>query len=277
MKNLVATVSGGRTSMFLAKYIKEHPKYKDFNILFVYANTGKEDERTLEFINRCDKEFNLGVVWIECVVNPEKGKGTGYKIIDFKSASRNGEPFEDVMKKYGLPSKLYRHCTREMKDVPMNKLAKDHFNGEEYVTALGIRADEPHRISKNPKFVYPLAHDIIADEKFIRDWWSRQSFDLDLKDYEGNCDLCFLKSIRKKKTILKYDKFKSKWWADMELKYATDQQPMMDVYRNLTVFDLVKLSQQPFNEAKDLKELRDSQSTLFDDDDIEFNCFCKST
>ena len=42
MRNILVTFSGGRTSAFMAKYIKE--RYCNDNILFVFANTGKEAE-----------------------------------------------------------------------------------------------------------------------------------------------------------------------------------------------------------------------------------------
>ena len=101
MKNklLVCTFSGGRTSAFMGQFLNNYDKYKDYDKLFVFANTGKEKEETLQFIDRCDKEWNLGVVWLEAVVDPEKGKGTKHKIINYKTASRNGEPFVEIVKK----------------------------------------------------------------------------------------------------------------------------------------------------------------------------------
>ena len=62
----VVLFSGGRTSAFLAKYIKENPKYK--NCIFVFMNTGKEREETLIFADKCDKEFGLNLIWLEANV-----------------------------------------------------------------------------------------------------------------------------------------------------------------------------------------------------------------
>ena len=274
-KKIVVSFSGGRTSAFMGRYIQENVKYTNYETLFLFANTGKENEATLEFVNRCDKEFGFNTVWLEAEVNPEMGKGTGYRVVTFETASRNGEPFEDVIKKYGLPSKLFRHCTRELKERPISKYATKMFGNSNYVTAIGIRADEKHRLGSNPKNVYPLA-EINTDETFIRNWWDRQSFDLELKDYEGNCDLCFLKSIRKKLTILHYDESKAVWWADMETKYSSEKQNIMDVYRDNSISDLVAMAQEPFSKAHDKHELHKSQQSLFDPD-MEFDCFCKST
>jgi len=273
MPPLLVSFSGGRTSAFMAKFLKE--RYPDRQMLFVFANTGKEREETLVFVDKCDKEFDLNLVWLEADVNEEKGKGTVYKIVNFETASRNGEPFEAVIKKYGLPSKLYRHCTRELKENPIHKYAKEIL-GSDYLTALGIRADEKHRLKTNSKNIYPLA-EIGVDEVFIRNWWKRQSFDLELKDYEGNCDLCFLKSTRKKLTLISENPNVADWWNDMEQKYNSTYQSKFDEIRNLSILDLVELSKQPFRKAIDKAEEREQMPQLFEPEfDLEYDCFCKS-
>ena len=272
MRNILVLFSGGRTSAFMTKFLKE--KYPNDNLLFVFANTGKELEETLIFVDKCDKEFSLNLVWLEADVNFEKGKGTDYKIVTFETASRKGEPFEDVIKKYGLPSKLYRHCTRELKEVPIHKYAKEIL-GFNYSTALGIRVDEKHRISSDPKKIYPLT-DINVDEKFIRSWWKRQSFDLNIKDYQGNCDLCFLKSTRKKLTLITEYSNITDWWSEMENKYSSTYQSKFDELRNLSITELVELAKKPFRKAIDKEELREHQNLLFEPNyDLEFDCFCK--
>jgi len=92
-KLLVCTFSGGRTSAFMSLFIKNNPKYNDFDKVFIFANTGKEREETLEFVNKCDKEFDLNIVWLEANINNEKGIATTYNIVNFKTASRKGQPF----------------------------------------------------------------------------------------------------------------------------------------------------------------------------------------
>src|SRR5690625_1540594 len=273
---LLVSFSGGRTSAFMSKLILELPKYKDNEKLFVFANTGKENEETLKFVNECDKRFGLNLVWLEADVNFYKGKGTDYKIVAFKTASRKGEPFEDVIKKYGLPSKLYRHCTRELKEVPIHKYAKDIL-GKDYLTAIGIRADEKHRIGSKPNYIYPLA-EMGFSETIIRNWWDKQDFDLGIKDYEGNCDLCFLKSQRKKLTLISENPNISDWWKEMEEKYPSEYQQQFDVIRNKTIEELVELSQLPFRKAIDKHEMHKAQQSLFEPEmDVEYDCFCSNT
>ncbi|WP_338815171.1 phosphoadenosine phosphosulfate reductase family protein [Bernardetia sp. Wsw4-3y2] len=275
MNNLLISFSGGRTSALMTKLILSLPTYQDFNIVTVFANTGKEKEETLLFVEKCNKEFNLNLFWLEAKVNPIKGKGTSYIITDFEKASRKGEPFEAVIKKYGLPSKLVRHCTRELKQTTINKFAKDYFKGEPYKTAIGIRADESHRIKQDSNFIYPL-FDFGITEKQVRQFWELQSFDLELKDYEGNCDLCFLKSKRKRMTILKENPLLSEWWYKMENKYQNGYQTKFDALNDLSILELKELSKTKFRKVLDKHDSANPQ--LFElDFDIEFDCFCKNT
>lgn len=255
-KPILVSVSGGRTSAFMAKFMKE--RYSDRQLLFVFANTGKEKEETLEFLHKLEVEFEIPIVWLEAVVNPIKGKGTTYKVVDYYTASRNGEPFEAVIKKYGLPSKLFRHCTRELKEQPIHKYAKEIL-GKDYLTAVGIRADEKHRIGK---YTYPLS-EMNIDKAFINNWWSKQSFDLELLEHQGNCDFCFLKSKRKRVQLLK-EGLDVEWWNQMEIKYGRDHQPMFDYRNNLTIEQLIKINQ-------------DANMQLSLLDDISFDCFCKAS
>lgn len=278
-KLLVSTFSGGRTSAFMGQFLNTYDKYKDYDKVFLFANTGKEKEETLEFINKCEKEWGLNIVWIEAVINPEKGKGTDFKVVDFDTASRNGEPFEDMLRVYPMPNSFVSNCTRELKQVPMNKFVKS-LGYREVITAMGIRHDERHRMSNTAKeqgFIYPLVDDIKVDSKFIRTWWDSQSFDLQLKDYEGNCDLCFKKSLRKKLTLIKENPKIANWWIRMEEKYGTEEYPRFNLKHKFTIEGLVEKSKSPFRTVQDQHELSKKQESLFDlEMDIETDCFCKA-
>jgi len=278
-KLLVCTFSGGRTSAFMGRFLNEYDKYKEYDKVFIFANTGKEKEETLEFVNKCDKEWNLNVVWLEAKINKENGVGTTYKIVDFETASRNGEPFEDMLKSYSMPNNFASNCTRELKQYPINKYIKN-LNYDIVITAMGIRYDERHRKSNNAEkenIVYPLCDDIKVDSQFIRKFWDNQCFDLQLKDYQGNCDLCFKKSVRKRLTMIKENPEVADWWNEMENKYSTDKIPRFDLRTNKSVKDLINESKKPFRTIEDLHELRKKQGSLFDRDmDYETDCFCKA-
>lgn len=271
----VVLFSGGRTSAFLAKYMKEHPHYK--KCIFIFMNTGKEREETLQFADKCDKEFGLNLVYLEALVNNEKGKGTTYTIVDFKTASRNGEPFEAMLKKYPLPNNMASNCTRELKQRPIDAYLRDNYKDFDIIKVVGIRADEAHRKSVNAeieKVIYPLCDEVKIDSRFIRNWWEKQSFDLGLKDYQGNCDLCFKKSLKKRLTIIKENPESAKWLLEMEQKYSSEEIPRFDLRTNKSIEELVEMAQRPFSKAQDLHELSQQQCDLFE---FETDCFCKAS
>lgn len=203
--NLLVSVSGGRTSMLMAIWLYENFR-KQYNIIFIFANTGAELEETLVFVNMCDYIFNLNIVWVEAVVHKGR-KGTGYKVVNFATASRKNEPFEEVVKKYGIPNKSYRHCNRELKLAPIHKYAIDVFGGKtykNYSTAIGIRVDEFDRMDQNASdknFIYPLIGYNPKTKQQVLDWWKEQVYDLAIPEHHGNCQACFKKSNRKLATI----------------------------------------------------------------------------
>lgn len=278
MKNklYIMMFSGGRTSAVLTKHIKSNSnKYQ--NVIYVFLNTGKENEETLQFVDRCDKEWNLNVIWLESLINYEKGKGTTYQIVNFKTASRNGEPFEAMLKKYPLPNNMASNCTRELKQRPIDAYLRDNYKDFEVIRIIGIRADEAHRKSihaESENIIYPLCDELPFNEKMVRMFWEKQSFDLGLKDYEGNCDLCFKKSLKKRLTIIKENPEKAKWWLDMEQKYSSEEIPRFDLRTNKSIEQLIEMAKRPFTKAKDLFELSKEQCDLFE---YETDCFCKAT
>ncbi len=191
----------------MTKWLMDNKK-EDYNeIVILFSNTGEENEETLSFVDKCDKEWNLGVVWVEAVINPIKGKGTRHKIVDYESASRNGEPYERMIEKYGIPNHAGAFCTRELKLNPMQSYIKSiGWKKNDYLTAIGIRQDEMDRVSSRMVelgLVYPLCEDNKQTKESINLWWSEQHFNLHIREHEGNCKWCFKKSKRKLLTIAK--------------------------------------------------------------------------
>lgn len=194
--------SGGRTSgvmteILIKKYNKTH------RIIVTFANTGRELEETLQFVHDCDVHKGFNTVWLEGVFNPEKGKGTRHKIVSFETATRGSAIFTKMIEKYGIPNKSFRHCTRELKINVMNSYLRSLGLKRSMVqTAIGIRADEPTR-SKNlmydENYCFPLldANEAPMSKQEVIEWWSKQSFDLQLEEHDGNCALCFEKSDEK--------------------------------------------------------------------------------
>jgi hypothetical protein len=189
----------------MTKWLLDNKRDDYSDIVILFANTGQENEETLRFVERCDKAWGLGVVWVEAVVNPEKGQGTRHRVVNYETASRIGEPFEDVIKKYGIPNQVGMFCTRELKLAPMTSYLRElGWKKGDYQTAIGIRFDEMDRVSANMEknnIIYPLVEDIKTTKEMIADYWRNQSFTLNLREHEGNCSWCYKKSLRKLLTL----------------------------------------------------------------------------
>lgn len=219
-KKLLVSFSGGETSAYMSQWLWTH-KQDEYDMVFVFANTGEENEETLEFVKKCSEHFNFKVYWVEAKVHHGKKKGSTHKVVDFNTASRKGEPFEDVIKKYGIPNQAFPHCTRELKLNPITSFTKEYF-GKKYYTAIGIRSDEADRINskaRERRLIYPLISEIPMTKPNINFWWSQQPFRLDLKGYQGNCKTCWKKSDPKLYQIAKESPEFFKFMDEMETKY----------------------------------------------------------
>lgn len=265
MKNLLVSFSGGETSAFMAQWLNNHyQEYGYENIVFVFANTGLENEETLQFVEQCDKYFNLNVQWIEADIIHEYRKGTKYYTTNFDEASRKGEPFEQMVKKYGIPNQANPQCTRELKGTPISAFGKDWFNGEKYHTAIGIRQDESDRINANAKkmgFIYPLISSkmIPTTKPIINLYWRSMPFRLNLKGYQGNCSTCWKKSDKKLYQIAKENPKAFDFMKRMEAEYGNFFPPQRvkkwllenkEVPKDITFFRKNRSALQILEEAK---------------------------
>lgn len=218
--NLVVSFSGGETSGFmLGKILKQDNSGYD-SVSVVFANTGQESEETLDFVQKVGEMYGVDIYWIEAQVNREKGKATGYTEVSYNTASRNGEPFEAVIQKYGIPNSAYLHCTRELKNQPIKAWCRDRFD-KDYEIAIGIRMDERQRMPKSNIYqtVYPLIDSKYTKEDVL-EFWSKQPFRLEIKNYQGNCRWCWKKSNRKLMVLAHEDPPMFDFPARMEALYG---------------------------------------------------------
>lgn len=262
--NIFCAVSAGYSSIIMATKLKEW--YPNHNIIYGMANTSKEDEESLIFMDKCDKNFGFNMTWIEAIINQERGKGTDYEITDFHNLKRNGEIFEDGIKKYGIPSKINKWCNRELKLVPLKKFCDNIFGAKNYSIAVGMRADEMDRVSKDYKtnnIFYPLLDNGIT-KKERNKFWNDKPIQIKIPAYKGNCDMCFEKSNRKLMTIINEEPDKAIWWDKMIKKYSKitiegkdsynyfAENGGMNFYRqNKTIEELIEMAKQPFSKATD--------------------------
>lgn len=249
--------SGGKTSAFLRYKLGEILGSRK-EIVTIFANTGREHEKTLEFVQRCSDHHGWNVVWVEAVVHPEEGVGTTHRIVDFNSADREGRPFEDVIRKYGLPGPGCPHCTRELKDRPISSYLRSiGWTPRSRSLAIGIRADEVDRISPGSLargFTYPLADWGVTKFDVLK-FWASQPFTLEIPEHEGNCRECWKKSLRKHLTMARSSPEVFDFPARMEAKYAGHPKGADHLYRGyMTTADILRMAKdvkfEPFVDGK---------------------------
>lgn len=204
---ILLSFSGGRTSAVMTKLCFE--KYQEtHDIKIVFANTGQEHPKTLEFVDKCDKHFGWNVVWLEAVVDPRPRKGITSKVVTYETVCRDLSIFEEMCSKYGLPMTGWGNCTRDLKEYPIKHYVKKALGWDDYWTAIGIRVDEVDRVNSNHRknrFLYPLV-DAGWRKEDVKAECATWPFDLELPgEHWGNCTWCWKKSLRKLMTLAQED------------------------------------------------------------------------
>jgi 3'-phosphoadenosine 5'-phosphosulfate sulfotransferase (PAPS reductase)/FAD synthetase len=264
--------SGGRTSAYMPwRVLQAHNMSLPSDAVVCFANTGKEDEATLKFVNDCAVNWNVPIVWLE-YQDAEESKDR-WKEVTYETASRNGEPFEAVIRKKNyLPNPVTRFCTIEMKirtiaNYLFSKGLCETRSKGEYMSWVGIRADEPRRAAKIPRDRTPLVSAGVSKE-MVGKFWRNQPFDLELPNingvtYHGNCDLCFLKGASQTMSLIKEKPERAIWWAKMEaLALALASKP-----------DGARFRKDRPSYAEMMQYTAD-QTTMFDEHDESIACFC---
>lgn len=289
--------SGGRTSADLLRRIiaacgGQLPP--DVHVLF--CNTGKEDDRTLDFVHRCDVEWCANVHWLEYRraylpkyksadvaetsrrirehfgLDFEEADGRtepGFVEVTYETAARTGDkpskthPFTNLVCISGVPNATTRLCTTELKIRVMKKfmLARGY---ESWTNVVGIRADEPRRVArmrvKPPERwenAVPLADAGVTLDDVLA-FWRTQPFDLGLEHdpelgtYEGNCDLCHLKSDAKKVRVVREKPSSVDWWDAVERASGSQFRPRLPYQDVARLADVRRLHVIDDNELTDL-------------------------
>lgn len=191
MKNVVS-FSGGRTSAYMVHLIRD----MDPDAHFIYMDTGAEHPKTYEFIRNIAKHWKLKLTCLRVIPNPEMSKASTYEELSVEDIGPDLEPWKRMLRKYGHPYVGGAFCTDRMKTVPFTKYCEEHFGKGNYMTWLGIRADEPKRLRPREGFGY-LANISNFDKQDVLDWWEEQPFDLGIQEHLGNCVFCIKKSLQK--------------------------------------------------------------------------------
>jgi 3'-phosphoadenosine 5'-phosphosulfate sulfotransferase (PAPS reductase)/FAD synthetase len=224
--------SGGRTSAYMLwRVLQSNGGKLPPEAVVCFANTGKEEEATLEFVRDCGQHWNVPITWVEF-----RAEEPGFAVVDFETAARDGEPFEALIRKRKyLPNAVTRFCTSELKIRAMHKHLRSlgwHDGDDGWDQMIGIRADEQRRVSKirargtstessKETMCMPLA-DAGVTLSEIQAFWLAQRFRLNLftdpkgRTLGGNCDLCFLKPAAQVLSLIREKPERAVWWARME-------------------------------------------------------------
>lgn len=197
MKRQVVSFSGGRTSAYLV-YLMEQKRIKEgWEVSYIFMDTGAEHPKTYDFIRNVVSHFDIDLVCLTANINPELGKPSSYAHISIDEIGQSLQPWRDMMSKYGTPyNPGGAFCTDRMKLVPYTKYCEEKFGKGNYITWLGIRADEPKRLKPKDGYRY-LAEISDFEKEDILDWWQDQSFDLGIPEHLGNCVFCIKKGANK--------------------------------------------------------------------------------
>jgi 3'-phosphoadenosine 5'-phosphosulfate sulfotransferase (PAPS reductase)/FAD synthetase len=189
--------------------------------LVCFANTGKEMEETLKFVHDCETKWNVKINWLE--YKWDEDTKNRFKVVNYETASRNGEPFEEVIKQLGyLPNPVTRFCTTFLKirviHAYVKSLGWDHDEKSDW---MGIRADEYRRAAKFERERVPLVSAGITKAD-VGAFWDIHEFDLRLPNnngttMHGNCDLCFLKPASQILSLIQEKPSRAIWWATQEI------------------------------------------------------------
>lgn len=244
----IISFSGGRTSGFLLKQsLDAHGGQLPADVHVVFANTGKERWETLRFVYECGQRWGVLIRWLEW-----RDAQPAFEEVGFNSAARNGEPFSALIRKKGyLPNAVTRFCTQELKVRVMRDFAIG-LGWERWNNIIGLRYDEMLRVFKalarndenkeRFKAVMPMAR-ARQTKQDVMAFWAEQPFDLGLKSYEGNCDLCFLKSRRRLEALMRETPGIDAWWSEQE-RVVTDLRATAAGARFVTEYSYADLKRQ---------------------------------
>jgi cellobiose-specific phosphotransferase system component IIB len=255
MKNLMVTISGGRSSAMMARHIQTSEKYKDYNKVYVFANTGMERYETIEFLKNIEKHWQIPLIKVEGVYSDVMGVGIKYKRVEWDELDMTANVFSQMIKHInkgsfnGLPYDQAPYCSEKLKNEPCKKLCDEIFGVNNYIKAIGFRKEDmPKRITfaeikEDKKRIFPLLTDFESPigQHELNKWWDEQPFKLGIHGKFGNCELCWKKSDSNLVDVIRYGTRFIEWWDNHEKQYGNTS------FRGKkSINDLVKMASSNF-------------------------------
>jgi hypothetical protein len=259
----MVTVSGGRSSAMMARHIQTHEKYKDFEKVYVFCNTGMERPETIEFLQNIEKFWGIPLIKIEGVYSQVMGVGIDCKIVDWDNLDMQAKTFENAIMHLnkgtfeGLPFSEAPYCSGALKKEPAKKLCDNIFGVNNYIKAIGYRLEDmPKRITdaeikEDKTRIFPLLTDFQykINKFYLSKFWDEQPFKLGIHSKYGNCELCWKKSDKNLVETIRYGTRFIDWYARMEQQYNNTS------FRGRkSIFDYVKIAQLPAQAEFDFEQ-----------------------
>jgi 3'-phosphoadenosine 5'-phosphosulfate sulfotransferase (PAPS reductase)/FAD synthetase len=244
-------LSGGRTSGRMLREWLDCLGGVPANSSVLFCNTGREEDATLDFLHEMEVRWGVPITWLEYDRVPaadidlgifptprrrqyverqaKAGEDTHwFRVVSYETAHRIGDdgpsPFDKLLEWMSvLPNPRVRACSAQMKSRAMLRYLWSR-GVYEFTSYIGYRADEMDRAAEllaskdlipGNTFSFPLI-DWGITEPQVMDFWEAQPFDLGIEQFEGNCDLCFMKSVPKRVEIMRRSPERAAWWSGWE-------------------------------------------------------------
>jgi len=239
----VINFSGGKTSALMTIM-----NYREGDLV-IFADTGREHQKTYKFINDFEAHENIPIIRIQY----EGG-------------------FRGMLEKKKwklIPNRVKRECTIELKIKTAKRWLRSNYGKQNYEWLVGFRADEERRVKGyqqrqayiHPKF--PL-YDAGIDKAQVNDYWSKKKYTLEIPAILGNCTLCFLKGKNAIINILRsYPELAKEWIEDEEL--SKEKGNGHTYFEDTTYKHLLMIAENNLFKGQDLDTLNPA-----------FNCSCTS-
>ncbi|WP_148270532.1 Nin-like protein [Haliscomenobacter hydrossis] len=202
----------------------------DKDTIIAFANTGKEQDETLDFVHECGQQWNVPIVWLEYRSSMPKFEVVSYETASRRKGESAGRPFMELLaSRQYLPNPTQRICTAELKIKTIRRYVRSLGHRGDIPSYIGLRFDEQSRVArkkaqnaagKESEYCYMPLYDLRITVKERDAFWKSQPFDLKLSSQADNCDLCFMKGKYQLIWAIRADPEAVEWWINAEKKSA---------------------------------------------------------
>lgn len=226
--------SGGKTSAYMTI------RYYQPGDIVIFCDTQKEHEGTYKFIDQFERIEKIPII----------------------KQTYPGGWMELIRKQQMVPNYAKRKCTQELKIKTARRYLRS-IGVHSYIQMIGFRSDEKHRSEKyknrwkKVRTEFPLIQDQVTKND-VNEYWSKKTYNLDIPEILGNCDLCFLKGVNAIIAILTTEPHRADKWIEEE----ESSKNKYTFHKGITMRELKKIAIES-RKKFDIKNIKP-----------DFNCSC---